>query len=116
MLARQAARARRQRRLKLTATLVVGATAALAVTWLNQPGPDVSITADAASVGADPAAAPLEADQVSSTSLLQAALADLFPVADITVHESDESDALAAAFMVRDGYLISSGLALGDTP
>lgn len=119
MLARQAKKDRRHRRLKLSATLVSGATAALVLTWLSQTGPGVTVTADSATIASadrGEATTPLDANGATAapTSLLDAALADLFPVAGITVHETDSSAALAAAFMVRDGYLISSGLTMGN--
>lgn len=117
MEARQAEARRRARRRQRVGTGLVGVAAAASLLWLARSGPtDISLNADLAPrIGSDEGGDDENASAATSTTLL-AALLDLDGAPDdmILVRSADTTETLASAMVVRDGYVITSGQAIGD--
>lgn len=90
---------------------MLGVAGAAALLWLTQSGPtDVSVSADLASVR------PADTGSGAPSTTTLAALLALEPAPGdmILIRASDSAETLGAALVVRDGYVITSGQALGD--
>ncbi|MDW3220873.1 MAG: PDZ domain-containing protein [Acidimicrobiales bacterium] len=108
MEARQIVTTARRRRRRRAGISILGVAGAAAVLWLSQSGPtEVTVSADLASVGPAGGALP-------STTAVAALLGlDAAPANMILVRAPDSTETLGAALAVRDGYVITSGQAVG---
>ena len=117
--ARRGLARRRARRIRTGVTLIGGALAVSVLVWVNRPGPDAGGTDDPILLASASAEAIVATTTIATTTTAPADPDRVVRLAqpddvDPIVVRSTGGDALAGALMIREGYVVTSGAALGD--